>query len=147
MNSQEIISNIENHYKVSLPETYKNWIELGYMDGENYLYVFDAEWLEFDEITTVLEERFDFLKITRNLIPFAKTPGIEYWCFDIEDGFIRRILFCDPIENDAKINAPDFESWFYRAALENSLSLDDPDEETLSEGPGRAEVLGRPFGK
>lgn len=122
MSINEMIAAIESHFNAQLPETYKKWMTLGYMDDNDYT-ANDAEWLPFDEITTTMNERFDYVNILGDIIPFAVTAGGDHWCFDIKDGKVQAILICSHDDDDADVYAPDFEKWFYRCALEECLSL------------------------
>lgn len=126
------LANLQSHYGVPLPKGYCDWSRKKYTDyrdkNEDYLWVFEAEWIPPDEIPDRDLWRTDLLP---GLIPFAFTGAGDHWCWNtqVAAGDEYEVLLCYHDEELAAAYAPTFPAWFYRCCLDYaSGGFDDEDE-------------------
>lgn len=117
---------IERHFAISLPPSYKRFAETGYLDSSNestYLWVYDAEWIPLDQMTTYETCRD---RVIEGLVPFALTGGGSPWAWTTSKptgSGEYEILLCNRDQELADVYAPTFASWFYRLTMEYACNM------------------------
>lgn len=134
----DVITELEDHFGVSLPRGYRDWSLKKYTDRRvrmnQYLWVPEAEWIPPDEIP-----QYDLgrTNIIPGLIPFAFSGAGDHWCWNtqVKNGDAEyEILCCWHDEELADRFAPTFPAWFYRNCLVYASEAIEIDYDSIDEG-------------
>jgi hypothetical protein len=110
------IENIKGRFDFDLPSDYLRFWESGILTNDiaTGLNMSRFWWLAPNEIVTCSWSDYKI----RQLIPFAKTPAPDHYCWYVQPGGNVFIADCPRDSNIATVCAPHFEGFIFRSLLE-----------------------------
>lgn len=130
-NPQACLEAIERRYGFRPPKVYRDWVLEQRMNRDSgaYLWLPEMRWLEPLDIPGF---EFGVEPLLEGLVPFATTPGGDYWCWwttGTRCGDEADIVLCYHDSTEAELFAPTLAACLFRVAINYVTCFEDQSQD------------------